>query len=307
MPKLGTSAGKRQWLCGDQSAGLRRACGYNPPVPPLPRSRFPSVEPLRNLLSSVRDRGQGLVAAGIGLAVLMLALPAPGAGARHGSHPPPGNSRPNGSSRQAGGQRCVQQHPQRFLVRENYLFHPGVAETETARRSGYRSRAVQYRVQEYGSIPGIADGVRGTRPVTESIVATRFMGHSLRVHKRIVKPLGCVENAIRRGCTRSPYEPKAVGGFRDYNSYRGDEVSNHAFGIAIDLDPDRNPCCHCVAPWPDNPRCKIQARTPFDRMAMPRCWVQTFERFGFYWLGHDQLEDTMHFEFLGNPDRYGED
>jgi hypothetical protein len=31
--------------------------------------------------------------------------------------------------------------------------------------------------------------------------------------------------------------------------------------------------------------------------------VQAFERFGFYWLGHDALQDTMHFEFLGDPDR----
>jgi hypothetical protein len=36
-------------------------------------------------------------------------------------------------------------------------------------------------------------------------------------------------------------------------------------------------------------------------MAMPRCWVSAFEKFGFYWLGHDELADTMHFEFLGDP------
>jgi hypothetical protein len=31
--------------------------------------------------------------------------------------------------------------------------------------------------------------------------------------------------------------------------------------------------------------------------------VHAFERYGFYWLGHDVLQDTMHFEFLGDPDR----
>ena len=25
--------------------------------------------------------------------------------------------------------------------------------------------------------------------------------------------------------------------------------------------------------------------------------------YGFYWLGHDALEDTMHFEFLGDPEQ----
>jgi hypothetical protein len=38
-------------------------------------------------------------------------------------------------------------------------------------------------------------------------------------------------------------------------------------------------------------------------MAMPECWVHSFERYGFYWLGHDVLRDTMHYEFLGDPDR----
>ena len=41
-------------------------------------------------------------------------------------------------------------------------------------------------------------------------------------------------------------------------------------------------------------------------MAMPKSWVDTFERFGFYWLGHDVLQDTMHFEFLGDPDKVTE-
>ena len=42
----------------------------------------------------------------------------------------------------------------------------------------------------------------------------------------------------------------------------------------------------------------------FERTELPRCWIDTFERYGFYWLGRDpQLRDTMHFEFLGNPER----
>ena len=36
---------------------------------------------------------------------------------------------------------------------------------------------------------------------------------------------------------------------------------------------------------------------------MPECWVRAFEKYGFYWLGHDTLMDTMHFEFLADPNR----
>jgi hypothetical protein len=64
-----------------------------------------------------------------------------------------------------------------------------------------------------------------------------------------------------------------------------------------------NSCCGCVKPWNEAPACKRPAKTEYDRMAMPECWVHAFERYGFYWLGHDVLRDTMHFEFLGDPDK----
>ena len=87
------------------------------------------------------------------------------------------------------------------------------------------------------------------------------------------------------------------------NTYRGGEVTNHAYGIAIDIDPSENTCCGCVKPWSDAPACKRVTQSEYDHMAMPECWVHAFERYGFYWLGHDVLKDTMHFEFLGDPDR----
>jgi len=99
------------------------------------------------------------------------------------------------------------------------------------------------------------------------------------------------------------YVPRGLGGFRTANTYRGPELSNHLFGIAIDIDPERNPCCGCVDPWPSSPLCKIESQDVYDRTALTKCWVRSFEHFGFDWLGHDTLEDTMHFEFLGDPDR----
>ena len=115
--------------------------------------------------------------------------------------------------------------------------------------------------------------------------------------------LGCVEAEIQHSCQKHPYHPTAVSGFRDHNSYRGGEITNHLFGLAIDIDPERNPCCHCVEPWPDHPACQGEKKSAYERMAMPKCWVDAFEKYGFYWLGRDFLQDTMHFEFLGRPDR----
>ena len=128
-------------------------------------------------------------------------------------------------------------------------------------------------------------------------------GQNLAISRQCA--LRCVERYLERTCTgaKERYTPRALGGFRQANTYRGGEVSNHLFGIAIDIDPNRNPCCGCVAPWPDHPACRNPNETVFERTALPRCWIDGFERFGFYWLGRDpELRDTMHFEFLGNPE-----
>jgi hypothetical protein len=53
----------------------------------------------------------------------------------------------------------------------------------------------------------------------------------------------------------------------------------------------------------EHPLCK-RTTGIVGRTALTRCWVDAFERYGFYWLGRDAiLRDTMHFEFLGDPDR----
>jgi hypothetical protein len=122
------------------------------------------------------------------------------------------------------------------------------------------------------------------------------------MHRKVVPALKCVEEEIRRACSEHPYVPRALAGIRFRNTYRGGEVTNHIYGIAIDIDPSVNTCCGCVKPWNDAPACRKPAKTEYDRMSMPECWVHSFERYGFYWLGHDVLRDTMHFEFLGDPD-----
>ncbi len=132
---------------------------------------------------------------------------------------------------------------------------------------------------------------------------TTFMGLRVMLHKAIHDPLHCVEQAIKSSCS-DDYKPKTISGWRTRNSFRGQEISNHVFGTAIDLDPAKNTCCLCVKEWANVPLCKDwrpadDVPGPYE---IPECWIEQFERYGFYWLGHDPtLWDTMHFEFLAKP------
>lgn len=166
-----------------------------------------------------------------------------------------------------------------------------------------QSAAVRYLAERYGHVENEATTRWNAKGAAGQAKTVRFMGLPVSVHAKMAPALACVEKRIKKTCTGgSFYAPRAVGGFRTANTYRGIEISNHLFGIAIDIDPDRNPCCGCVDPWPSNPICKNTGPV-FKRTALPKCWIKSFERFGFDWLGHDTLEDTMHFEFLGDPDR----
>lgn len=193
---------------------------------------------------------------------------------------------------------CPIQKPQPFLMRSHFVSHGTL-------NGAAHERALRYRAEQYGSIEGLGLERYNKERAYASAVGVRFMGLPLQIHKKVAPALRCVERYIKRTCKtgKERYEPHAIGGFRQANTYRGGEISNHLFGIAIDIDPDRNPCCGCVSPWPDHPACRGGASSVFERTALPRCWIDAFEHFGFYWLGRDpDLRDTMHFEYLGDPE-----
>jgi len=197
---------------------------------------------------------------------------------------------------------CHEQAAQSFLIRGNWF--PRTTDADKVKEGRkLLDDAIRYRTEKYGYFEGFGSPKANPHPPKHYAKSTTFMGMSVQVHERIIPALKCVEAALKASPAGSEYKPRAMGGIRFKNTYRGVEISNHVYGIAIDIEPDRNTCCGCVAPWPDHPLCKAKNKTIWERMAMPRSWVDTFERFGFYWLGHDVLQDTMHFEFLGDPDK----
>lgn len=191
---------------------------------------------------------------------------------------------------------CRVQPPQKFLERRSFL-SKGVLDL------GKQAKAVRYLAEHYGNVGDDVTPRYSKQSAPAQARTVHFMGMPIQVHEKVAPALACVEKRIIKTCTgSSSYTPHAIGGLRTANTYRGVEISNHLFGIAVDIDPERNPCCGCVDPWPSNPACKIPGPV-YKRTALNKCWVKAFERSGFDWLGNDTLEDTMHFEFLGDPDK----
>lgn len=196
---------------------------------------------------------------------------------------------------------CREQAAQDFLVRahENTVFRDPEARKEQRR---LRAESIAYRTRHYGYFKGFGSSALNGQSPAQRSAPTQFFGITVVLNRAIIPALHCVEAAIEEHCSSTPYRPQILSGLRKKNTYFDGGVSNHVYGIAIDVDPTRNPCCNCVAPWNESELCKSR-KSVWERMSMPRCWVTQFERFGFYWLGHDPLEDTMHFEFLGDPER----
>jgi hypothetical protein len=199
--------------------------------------------------------------------------------------------------------KCNYQDPIPFLIRGNHIPDWKLPPEERRARDELHKKAIEFRTKSYGYYEGFGQKQWNAHPPSFYAKMTTFMGIKVRLNERLHPALQCVEEQITAECKATPYQPKRLSSLRPKNTYHTGEVSNHVYGIAIDLDPTENTCCGCVAPWNEHPKCQRPAASIYDRMVMPECWVHVFERFGFYWLGRDKLQDTMHFEFLGDPDK----
>lgn len=207
---------------------------------------------------------------------------------------------PNVAKTDATTSSCNEQPPQDFLVDAHFNGRPLVKPGALREWKDAVARSIRYRTEQYGYYSGFGSNAWNSKPLYARMHTIKFFGLPVRLHERVIPALRCVETALRTECANFPYQPRALSGLRERNTYLDGDVSNHVYGIAIDIDPLQNPCCHCIEPWHSAPRCQGK-KTDFERMDMPACWIGVFERFGFYWLGHDALKDTMHFEFLGDP------
>ncbi len=111
---------------------------------------------------------------------------------------------------------------------------------------------------------------------------------SIRVHRKCHDSLARVFGAIAEAADHMPqvlarWGVTVFGGTYNYRLIRGSasRLSNHAYGAAIDLDPERN---------------AMGDRTP--HFATCKEVLAAFEAEGWAWLGKTSVHDGMHWEAI---------
>ncbi|GIF22117.1 LysM repeat protein [Actinoplanes tereljensis] len=111
-------------------------------------------------------------------------------------------------------------------------------------------------------------------------------GTKVNVHKRIAALVDMLLDETERRGYR--LDPKRCGGYVNRPIKNTQKASNHSWGLAIDLNWDKNP-----------ERFDGVLRTNLSPWVVP-----LWNRFGFAWGGNysGKHKDPMHFEFMGSPD-----
>jgi D-alanyl-D-alanine carboxypeptidase len=130
--------------------------------------------------------------------------------------------------------------------------------------------------------------------VTKNCVTVQFCGHSVRFNARCgaAEALSLVSDDLQQILKRKPelrpYVEKLAGTFNWRKVAGTSRLSEHAFGIAIDLNVDKSDYWRWRSP---------EQIGNFSRKNWPTEIIETFERHGFIWGGKWWHYDTMHFEY----------
>jgi hypothetical protein len=124
----------------------------------------------------------------------------------------------------------------------------------------------------------------GAKAAGTAVVTADLSGTRMSVHKRVARLVDLLIDATERRGYRlisgqcGGYNCRAIGGTNS--------PSNHSWGLAVDLNWQRNPM-----------------RRPLTT-DIPAWMVEMWNRYGFAWGGHyTGTPDAMHFEFMGTPEQ----
>ncbi len=130
--------------------------------------------------------------------------------------------------------------------------------------------------------------VAGLKPCDEaSMVSVNAFNYSVKVHKQFASSLRRVDAAWRAKGGNNFYRVTSVGGYNCRKIAGSSRWSNHAYGVAVDINPAQNP--HCPS-WPACGGRNILITN------MPVEFRQIFRSEGWGWGGNwNSSKDAMHF------------
>lgn len=118
---------------------------------------------------------------------------------------------------------------------------------------------------------------------TSQLGTTNFLGMSVTVNRQFIPSLQRIDARWRQMGGNSFYRVYSVGGYNCRNIAGTNRRSNHAYGLAIDINPADNPHTR-----PGDPN--------YGRTNMPPAFRQLFLNEGWGWGGNwNSSKDTMHY------------
>jgi len=135
--------------------------------------------------------------------------------------------------------------------------------------------------------------------VKKRLIEISFQGWDVLVHEDIVGAFLCVQEEINNCAEAQSYDYEHISTFNWRKIRGGTSLSMHSFGVAMDINPQRNPMCPIVD---DLGLCGGENILVTD---IPVCVRNAFNRYGFEWggdWGPSYNFDSMHFEFRGDPE-----
>lgn len=133
------------------------------------------------------------------------------------------------------------------------------------------------------------EAVFGKADGKSNIVKGSFFGKEVQLHKKVLPCIQAVERDLKaQGTNYSVREP--IPSLRWPPDNPG---FFHPYGAAVDINPSDNPMCGQFDP-------KNLCGSGNSLTDIPKEWVRTFEKYGFFWGGNYRTtKDYMHFEWHG--------
>jgi len=124
--------------------------------------------------------------------------------------------------------------------------------------------------------------------VRQNLVTVKFLGMNYTVHNKMASALNNAQTQIEKAGITYKSTDTAGGGFNwrtNVNDTKNKQLSFHSFGIAIDINPNKNPNYR-----PKETPCKTD---------MPQELINILKNNGFRWGGeYKSVCDSMHFEWV---------